>query len=1348
MKVRNRVLSIAVSVLMIFSMLVCGIDQTVFAAQEETGTVAEEQSGENASGGEAGEAVNEVPAGEDAEGGAVEEPGNNEPAVQDVTVEETGDATEDGLIDGTDAAEPEDAAGNAGEPEKTAKGSKKQAAEKSSGTKRTIMLYDVGADLETEAGLASYNLKQILASSFSSDDDIKFIVMTGGSYRWQLDDDDIKDNENKYLAFPDDVNVPEDAGLQRDPYDEDNTVELPNKSVVSGVYNQVWEARGVDARVKGETGEWEADPNAGKLVLLDGDGITGEDGEEVKCEDEQMSVPDTLKAFIDFCAEEYPAEKYDLILWDHGGGPKGGFGADEHYDYLSGQSIMPFKDIVDALADNKVVDSDGDGTPDSHFDFINFDACLMNSVELAFAMVDYTDFYIASAETEPGYGQYYGPEAEKDGKQYTGWLDVLGRDPEHDTFDLGKIIVDDFYNFYEKETGDGYSQDGTLAVIDTKKMNESQFADTLLNLARQIVDEAVSQYENGLCFYDELKSFYNSYEYGGSELFDLGQVAAFLSVVNSEVTEEDLDKDDDYYINHNNYNGLSQEIIRSMDNDAEDAFMYSRGTSEIRSKEHYHLTKGGELDYGSLGTSGMSIFFPGKEFAMTSVEYFSEIDPVIAGMPDGKRKTFLEKYEEAVAYFGLIVYSGYTVDRLINDENDDLELADKSEMNYDVFMDRFRDTEFSMWYELAVPCLEKMSNMEEEDLLEWFKVLIPQQIDDAVDGHQVLIEKLDGNESGACRVTVNNAKKRAVERVDRNIIAELPVFERYMQTLDDTARNTIKRYGDLSLGSVQGNLRSLPEGSSVAEWIKWYNESGGVWDVDALEQKWYAISDAHGGSHVASFRLVDEDGFYVPALIGTDADGQAGSGLIMLEFSNKDSDGDEHALTSVWFVDPDAGPVKVELQDLTGKYTVMPILWVRPFMGPDYYAPISESPFTLSAGNAGDISLKYMDVDQIGDIGDVDGDGRVLNSTVTITDIYGYKVSVSDRVHIKKARIKPGIYTGEELVPEVVYQGRTLKADVDYILSVNGHYDWDAGHMVYPELIEPGDYLVCLDGINRYYGESRDIKFSIVLPEEEAERLVEAAKEDLAAAQKAVSELTAESSMADVVDAMKRLATAQQQLTDAQEALARTRDILSKEEQARLQDEISILEQQVEDLNEQLAEVSVVDITNYAMTLEKSSYTYTGKTIEPKVTVSGLGEDDYTVEYANNVRVGTATVTVTAKGDKYKGSITRTFTIAKRTNPLAVKGRTASVRFSRLKKRNQTLAVSKVIRFTKKGQGKVTYAKSSGNKKITINKKTGKVTVKKGLKKGTYKVKVKITAAGTSTYKKATKTTTFSIKVK
>ena len=96
-----------------------------------------------------------------------------------------------------------------------------------------------------------------------------------------------------------------------------------------------------------------------------------------------------------------------------------------------------------------------------------------------------------------------------------------------------------------------------------------------------------------------------------------------------------------------------------------------------------------------------------------------------------------------------------------------------------------------------------------------------------------------------------------------------------------------------------------------------------------------------------------------------------------------------------------------------------------------------------------------------------------------------------------------------------------------------------------------------------------------------------------------------------------------------------------------------------------------------------------------------------------------------------------------------MKAKTAKVKFSKLKKKSQKLAVSKVIKLTNKGQGAITYTKASGNKKITINKKTGKVTIKKGLKKGTYKVKVKVKAAGTANYKASpAKTVTFTIKVK
>lgn len=105
------------------------------------------------------------------------------------------------------------------------------------------------------------------------------------------------------------------------------------------------------------------------------------------------------------------------------------------------------------------------------------------------------------------------------------------------------------------------------------------------------------------------------------------------------------------------------------------------------------------------------------------------------------------------------------------------------------------------------------------------------------------------------------------------------------------------------------------------------------------------------------------------------------------------------------------------------------------------------------------------------------------------------------------------------------------------------------------------------------------------------------------------------------------------------------------------------------------------------------------------------------------------------------------FSYVKKANPLTVKGKTVKVKYSKLRKKTQTIARTKAITVSK-NQGTVTYAKVKGNKKITVDKKTGKIKVKKGLKKGTYKVKIKVTAAGNSWYKKATKTVTVKIKVK
>lgn len=106
----------------------------------------------------------------------------------------------------------------------------------------------------------------------------------------------------------------------------------------------------------------------------------------------------------------------------------------------------------------------------------------------------------------------------------------------------------------------------------------------------------------------------------------------------------------------------------------------------------------------------------------------------------------------------------------------------------------------------------------------------------------------------------------------------------------------------------------------------------------------------------------------------------------------------------------------------------------------------------------------------------------------------------------------------------------------------------------------------------------------------------------------------------------------------------------------------------------------------------------------------------------------------------------------KSANTMTVKGKTVKLKASKLKKKAQAIAKGKAYTI-KKAQGKVTYKKVSvTNKKyfktFTVNENTGKIKVKKGLKKGTYKVKVKISAAGNGNYNAAAKTVTVKVNVK
>ena len=73
-------------------------------------------------------------------------------------------------------------------------------------------------------------------------------------------------------------------------------------------------------------------------------------------------------------------------------------------------------------------------------------------------------------------------------------------------------------------------------------------------------------------------------------------------------------------------------------------------------------------------------------------------------------------------------------------------------------------------------------------------------------------------------------------------------------------------------------------------------------------------------------------------------------------------------------------------------------------------------------------------------------------------------------------------------------------------------------------------------------------------------------------------------------------------------------------------------------------------------TLKQTVYNYSGKTYTPIVTVKDMNgkvisKTYYTVKYTNNKNVGTATVTITFKGN-YSGKLTKTFTIKPKTTAI------------------------------------------------------------------------------------------------
>lgn len=178
-----------------------------------------------------------------------------------------------------------------------------------------------------------------------------------------------------------------------------------------------------------------------QIYKVDGNGLTlvKDDLGQLNC-----CESSTLSNFIIWSAQNYPADRYILQFWDHGGGPVYGFGYD---DQTESEDMLQMDEIKEALK-----------TAGVYFDFVGMDCCLMSSLEAACAIYDYCDYTILSEDFESGLGW-----------SYTGWLKALYGNTSIDTPSLAKIIIDDMVTANASDMGN-WGDKSIMALLDESMM--------------------------------------------------------------------------------------------------------------------------------------------------------------------------------------------------------------------------------------------------------------------------------------------------------------------------------------------------------------------------------------------------------------------------------------------------------------------------------------------------------------------------------------------------------------------------------------------------------------------------------------------------------------------------------------------------------------------------------------------------------------------------------------------------------------------------------------------------------------------------------------------------------------
>jgi hypothetical protein len=354
--------------------------------------------------------------------------------------------------------------------------------DKENATTRTVILYIIGADIESDKAMVTRQLLDVLESDIP--DYLRVILVTGGSELWHMDDPECYKQYVTETLFPGRASYDKCTNEEKARIDAEATRLLEKYSTeISGV--QIW------------TIENSGSSNSLKLLRT--------------ADNEYAVNPDFITDSIDFATTYAPAQKYDLILSGHGSGLSG-FGVDDLYKAWSNEhpdedpvytTPIPIPTIAEALSESSFIKNG------NKFELLGFDSCLMGSFEVACSLSEYADYFVASEENEADNGWLY-----------SGMIRAVRENPTITGVGLSNAITDSYANQYAGTTF-------TLSGVDLKQMDRLDDAlTTFSSLLYSEADENFYHIMNGL---EGDSHFDNKHGYGSSNLYDLKRIAETFS---------------------------------------------------------------------------------------------------------------------------------------------------------------------------------------------------------------------------------------------------------------------------------------------------------------------------------------------------------------------------------------------------------------------------------------------------------------------------------------------------------------------------------------------------------------------------------------------------------------------------------------------------------------------------------------------------------------------------------------------------------------------------------------------------------------------------------------------------